>query len=143
MTDVAIPEEIARAVFDVAVGSSEFDEGCLDEEEVRALRAFASLIGVDPGVATPVNHHARWEEESAALARRHAVARQVSDEIVKWAEENVIGVQLTSELAQVVRTEIRTRIAGRMDVDIERVSLIGFRWDGSHFIWDGFRMAAA
>jgi hypothetical protein len=47
--------DIWRAVFDVAVSSMNFGSGFLDDEEVRALRAAAVLLGVDPDTATPDN----------------------------------------------------------------------------------------
>jgi hypothetical protein len=51
----SIPDDVARTVFDIAVGSLDFGSGFLDNDGVHALRAFARAIGVDEAKATPEN----------------------------------------------------------------------------------------
>ena len=43
----------AQRVFDALVGSMDFGSGFLDSDDVEALRALATAIGVDPNTATP------------------------------------------------------------------------------------------
>lgn len=55
MTDTTLPTEDLQVLFDVAVGSLDFASGFLDNDEVRALRRVAKVLGVDPLKATPSN----------------------------------------------------------------------------------------
>ena len=48
-----LDRETLRVVFDTAINSMDFGSGFLDDEEVKALRAVAVILGVDPMVATP------------------------------------------------------------------------------------------
>ncbi len=66
-----IPEDIAKAVFDVATGSMNFGSGFLDNEEVDALRAFARLIGVDPMNATPSTFRDSYTHEYKPIERQY------------------------------------------------------------------------
>jgi hypothetical protein len=50
---VQIDFEKLQALFDMAVGSSDFGSGFLDTEEVELLREVAVTIGADPMDATP------------------------------------------------------------------------------------------
>ena len=51
--EITWPAGVARAVFDIAVGSMDFSSGFLDDSEVASLREAAAALGVDPDVATP------------------------------------------------------------------------------------------
>jgi hypothetical protein len=53
-------DEHWKVVFDVATNSLDFGSGFLDDEEVRALRAAAVDLGVDPMEATPHNFKAKY-----------------------------------------------------------------------------------
>jgi len=55
-----VPTQVARAVFDIATSSMDFGSGFLDDEEVTQLRHFASIIGVNPWLATPENHRPKY-----------------------------------------------------------------------------------
>lgn len=55
-----IPDDVARAVFDIAVHSMDFSSGFLSSEEVTQLRAYAEIIGVDPMEATPHEHKPKY-----------------------------------------------------------------------------------
>lgn len=44
-----------RAALDVATMSMDFASGFLDNEQVEALRKIATIIGIDPVLATPHN----------------------------------------------------------------------------------------
>ena len=49
-----------KVVFDVATNSLDFGSGFLDDEEVKALRAAAVDLGVDPMEATPHGFRAKY-----------------------------------------------------------------------------------
>lgn len=55
-----IEKYLIQVVFDVAVHSTDFGSGFLDDEEVEALRGVAVLLGVDPMEATPENFKCKY-----------------------------------------------------------------------------------
>lgn len=59
--EVTIRKGDLRAVLDVATGSMDFGSGFLDNEQVEALRKLASIIGIDPLVATPSNFTCQYK----------------------------------------------------------------------------------
>jgi hypothetical protein len=77
-----IPEDTAKAVFDIAVGSLDFGSGFLDDEQVERLREYAVLIGVNPWEATPENHKPKycpghvWEEHPGTTYPTHRPFRR-------------------------------------------------------------------
>ena len=54
--DITMPKVLLQVLFDTAVGSMDFGSGFLDDEEVKALRQVAELLGVDPMAGTPYNY---------------------------------------------------------------------------------------
>lgn len=50
---IKIPFEDAQRIFDLAVDSPLVCSGSFETDDVKVLRRFAELIGVDPGKATP------------------------------------------------------------------------------------------
>jgi hypothetical protein len=60
VTDVVVPLDVAQKLLDIATESLDFGSGFLDDEEVEALRAFATLIDADPWAATPANHRPKY-----------------------------------------------------------------------------------
>jgi hypothetical protein len=61
MKNITVPLDIARATFDIAVGSMDFGSGFLDDEEVKQLRDFAVRIGIDPMLATPETFRLKYQ----------------------------------------------------------------------------------
>ena len=59
-SSITIARSTLQVVFDTAVGSMDFGSGFLDNEEVSALRACATALGVCPCKATPSNHVANY-----------------------------------------------------------------------------------
>jgi hypothetical protein len=53
VSELHVPDGVARTVFDIAVHSLDFGSGFLDDEEVKALRELAVILEVDPMKATP------------------------------------------------------------------------------------------
>jgi hypothetical protein len=76
---VAVRKGDLRAVLDVATMSMDFGSGFLDNEQVEALRKLASIIGLDPIVATPSNfvcqyrgeHQWQWHPGGGLAGRSH------------------------------------------------------------------------
>lgn len=68
---IILREDVARDVFDVAVNSMDFSSGFLDSSQVKAMRAYAMALDVDPWEATPSNHRPdfcpghEWVEQEA------------------------------------------------------------------------------
>jgi len=52
-----------RACLDIATQSMDFGSGFLCEEEVEALRKIATILGVDPLLATPANFTCKYRGE--------------------------------------------------------------------------------
>jgi hypothetical protein len=75
MSEIAIPAESLRALFDIAVGSLDFGSGFLDSQEVEHLRAVAVLLGIDPIEATPPEfksqypHGVAWDGTGCSVTR--------------------------------------------------------------------------
>lgn len=59
-TDLIVPLDVAQKLLDIAVSQAGFESGHLDDEETEAMRAFATLLGVDPWDATPPNHRPKY-----------------------------------------------------------------------------------
>lgn len=69
---VEISRAVLCAVFDAAIGSMDFGSGFLDDEEVRALRACAVVLGADPMTATPSNFRCKYSGSHTWVSRRYA-----------------------------------------------------------------------
>lgn len=59
--EVTIDKGILRAVLDACTGTLDFGSGFLVDEEVLALRAAATLIGLDPNLVTPSNFICQYD----------------------------------------------------------------------------------
>ncbi len=90
-----VPEDIAKAVFDVAVGSMDFGSGFLDNEEVDALRAFARLIGIDPINATPSSFRDGYVHEYKPIERQYWTGTERGYEtkiVCEWCLGNAAAI---------------------------------------------------
>lgn len=73
-----IKKETLQMLFDTAIHSMDFTSGCLDDEEVEALREVAVLLEVDPMLATPpefkckyTGAHEVWTKEDRVTPFYH------------------------------------------------------------------------
>lgn len=56
---ITLPKEQLQAIFDLAVNSMDFGSGFWGDDEVRAGRAIAVVLGVNPMAATPSTYSKR------------------------------------------------------------------------------------
>jgi hemin uptake protein HemP len=79
MTDqqITISLETAQRVFDALVSSMDFGSGFLDSDDVKALRALAVAIGVDPNTATPSEFVSQYPHTFEGETDRVRIAHMV------------------------------------------------------------------
>ena len=60
---VLVNRELLQIVFDLVVNSMDFGSGFFDEDDVKATRELATIIGLDPMVGTPENMKCQFGAE--------------------------------------------------------------------------------
>ena len=84
---VSVRKGDLRAVLDVATQSMDFGSGFLDNEQVKALRKAAEILGIDQLIVTPANFVCQykgrheWREFEGRTTRWYcAICRHTSDD---------------------------------------------------------------